>query len=244
MEKQDRQKPTSPRCLKCGEQSKFITNMLDSPTGRTFHMFECLCGTTELGFRRRRPRCVVRREPCGSPSNTHPAYDEPQHGQCFAAPVAHIASISRLRERNCLPFTPPCGLGIPNFPRTKTEHFTSCSATPGRQFRIIPFAWQPWRRIWRVTLQGRPRSADRTGPPAAVSQKREFSKCPPETIGYFGLRMPKIGAWRLVANSQKAAIGGPFGERPGHFIWTPYWLGGAGGFEPPYGEIKNHYLAA
>ena len=36
-----------------------------------------------------------------------------------------------------------------------------------------------------------------------------------------------------VANSQKPAIGGPFCERPGHFIWTPYWLGGdAVGFEP------------
>ena len=46
-----------------------------------------------------------------------------------------------------------------------------------------------------------------------------------------------------VANSQKPAIGGPFCERPGH-LSTPYWLGGAGGFEPPYGQIKNHYLAA
>jgi hypothetical protein len=27
-------KPTSPRCLKCGEQPKFITSMLDPPTGR------------------------------------------------------------------------------------------------------------------------------------------------------------------------------------------------------------------
>ena len=46
--KQDRQKPTSPRCLKCGEQPKFITNMLDSPTGRTFHMFDCQCGNRTL----------------------------------------------------------------------------------------------------------------------------------------------------------------------------------------------------
>jgi len=48
MEKQDRQKPTSPRCLKCGEQPKFITNMLDSPTARTFHMFDCQCGNRTL----------------------------------------------------------------------------------------------------------------------------------------------------------------------------------------------------
>jgi hypothetical protein len=44
MEKQDRPKPAAPRCLKCGEQSQFITSMLDPPTGRTFHMFECQCG--------------------------------------------------------------------------------------------------------------------------------------------------------------------------------------------------------
>jgi hypothetical protein len=44
MEKQDRLKPTSPRCSKCGEQPKFTTSMLDPPTGRTFHMFDCQCG--------------------------------------------------------------------------------------------------------------------------------------------------------------------------------------------------------
>jgi hypothetical protein len=44
MEKQDHQKPTSQRCSKGGEQPKFITNMLDPPTGRTFQMFDCQCG--------------------------------------------------------------------------------------------------------------------------------------------------------------------------------------------------------
>jgi hypothetical protein len=44
----------------------------------------------------------------------------------------------------------------------------------------------------------------------AVSQKREFFTCLPETIGYPAPAMPKIGAWRLVANLQKPAIGGPF----------------------------------
>src|SRR5450759_5219987 len=72
----------------------------------------------------------------------------------------------------------------------------------------------------------RPRSADRTRSPAAVSQKRDFFWCPPETIGDFGLRMPKIGAWRLVANSQKPAIGGLFCERQGDFHWKPDWLAG------------------
>jgi hypothetical protein len=33
MEKQDREKPTSPRCLKCGAQPKFITSMLSPSAG-------------------------------------------------------------------------------------------------------------------------------------------------------------------------------------------------------------------
>ena len=44
---------------------------------------------------------------------------------------------------------------------------------------------RPWRRIWRIALQARPRSADRTRSPAAISQKREFFKCPPETYPLF-----------------------------------------------------------
>jgi hypothetical protein len=44
MEKQERPKPISSRCSRCGEQPKFINSMLDPPTGRTFHMFECQCG--------------------------------------------------------------------------------------------------------------------------------------------------------------------------------------------------------
>ncbi len=60
----------------------------------------------------------------------------------------------------------------------------------------------------------------------AVSQKREVFKCPPETIGYFAQKMPKIVAWRLVANSQKPAIGGPFCEYQGHFLRAPDCLAG------------------
>jgi hypothetical protein len=44
MEKQERPEPISPRCLRCGEQPTFTASMLDPPTGRTFHMFECKCG--------------------------------------------------------------------------------------------------------------------------------------------------------------------------------------------------------
>jgi hypothetical protein len=43
--------------------------------------------------------------------------------------------------------------------------------------------------------------------------------------------MANIGAQRLVANSQKPAIGGPFSERQGHFLRAPDWLAGVRGFE-------------
>jgi len=55
--------------------------------------------------------------------------------------------------------------------------------------------------------------------------------------------MANIGAQRLVANSQKPAIGGPFSERQGHFLRAPDWLAGAGGFEPRYGELESDALA-
>ena len=84
----------------------------------------------------------------------------------------------------------------------------------------------------------RPRSVDRTRSLVAVSQKREYFKYSPETIGYFALRMPKIGAWRLAANSQRPAIGGPFCEYNGHFLRASDCLAGAGGFEPRYGEFE------
>jgi hypothetical protein len=70
-------------------------------------------------------------------------------------------------------------------------------------------------------------------------KKREFFKCPPETIGYFAPRMPKIGARRLVANSQKPAIGGPFCEYQGQFLLAPDCLAGAAGIEPRYGDFES-----
>jgi len=38
--------------------------------------------------------------------------------------------------------------------------------------------------------------------------------------------MPKIGAWRPLANSQKPAIGGPFCQYQAHFLWAPHCLAG------------------
>jgi hypothetical protein len=89
-----------------------------------------------------------------------------------------------------------------------------------------------------------PRRVDRTRSLVAVSQKREYFKYSPETIGYFALRMPKIEAWRLAANWQKPANGGPFCEYHGHFLRASDCLAGAGGFEPPSGGSKINYLWA
>jgi hypothetical protein len=66
------------------------------------------------------------------------------------------------------------------------------------------------RRSRPAGLPDPPRSADRTRSPAAVSQKREYFKYPPETIGDFSLEVAKFGVWRPTANSQKRATGGPF----------------------------------
>jgi len=55
-----------------------------------------------------------------------------------------------------------------------------------------------------------PRSPDRTRSPVAVSQKREYFKYPPETIGDFASAAANLGARRPIANSQKPAIGGHF----------------------------------
>src|SRR6266852_5041389 len=98
--------------------------------------------------------------------------------------------------------------------------------SPGSAF---PICRRPRQKIWRFALPARPSSADRTQSPADVSQKREFSKCPPETTGYFGQKMPQIGTWRPVPNSQKPAIGGPFREYRGQFLWPPDWLADLGG---------------
>jgi hypothetical protein len=87
----------------------------------------------------------------------------------------------------------------------------------------------------------------RSNPVSGRSLPKTGYKCPPETIGYFALRMPKIGAWRLVANSQRPAIRGPFCEYQGHFLQAPDWLAEAGGFEPSNGQLNlarmwSHHL--
>jgi hypothetical protein len=64
-------------------------------------------------------------------------------------------------------------------------------------------------------LQARSGSVDRTRSPAAVSQKREYFKYSPETIGDFSLEVAKFGVWRPTANLQKLAIGGHFSDYQG-----------------------------
>jgi hypothetical protein len=68
------------------------------------------------------------------------------------------------------------------------------------------------RRIWRVALQTRPRSADRTQSQAVVSQKREFFGMRPETFGNFAAPLAKLGGWRPCTKLEKPAIGGHFSD--------------------------------
>jgi hypothetical protein len=81
---------------------------------------------------------------------------------------------------------------------------------PYREPATIKLTHDPWPRIWRVTLQARPRSVDRTRSPAAVSRKREYFKYLPETISDFAPTAAGFGARRRIADSQKPAIGGHF----------------------------------
>jgi hypothetical protein len=60
--------------------------------------------------------------------------------------------------------------------------------------RVLPNLRPDGRRPQPITLPHRPWSADRAWSPTAVSQKWEFFKYPPETVGYFALRTLKIGA--------------------------------------------------
>jgi hypothetical protein len=64
-------------------------------------------------------------------------------------------------------------------------------------------------------LPQRPRSADRTRSPVAVSQKREYFKYWPETIGCSGPEVANTRARRPPTNSQKPAIGGHFRDYQG-----------------------------
>jgi hypothetical protein len=83
-------------------------------------------------------------------------------------------------------------------------------AAPGRRARDANFAGGQGGEFGDIPLQARPRSADRTRSPAAVSRKREYFKYPPETIGDFAPAAANLGARRPIANSQKPAIGGHF----------------------------------
>ncbi len=117
-------------------------------------------------------------------------------------------------------------IGLPHVPTTHLVSYSGCEARHALHDRKLPISTAGCRRSRQITRPLRPRSADRTRSLAAVSQKREFFKYLPETIGYFAPRMANIGAQKLVANSQKPAIGGPFSERRGHFLRAPDWLAG------------------
>ena len=58
------------------------------------------------------------------------------------------------------------------------------------------------------------------------SQKREYFKYPPETIGHFAPEVTKFGVWRPITNSQKTAIGGHFWPCRRQNLNAPDWLAG------------------
>jgi len=90
--------------------------------------------------------------------------------------------------------------------------FVEVQTHDGRKLRLMtlideftrspPFGASP--------IPHRPRSTDRTQSPVKVSQKREYFKHPPETIGIFASELCKVGVWRPTANSKKPAIGGSY----------------------------------
>jgi hypothetical protein len=90
--------------------------------------------------------------------------------------------------------------------------FVEVQTRDGRKLRLMtlideftrspPFGASP--------IPHRPRSTDRTQSPVAVSQKREYFKHPPETIGIFASELCEVGVWRPAANSKKPAISGSY----------------------------------
>jgi hypothetical protein len=70
-----------------------------------------------------------------------------------------------------------------------------------------PIARSGWRPQQKA-LPERPRSADRTRSPAAVSRKREYFKYLPETIDDFAPTAASFGAWRPTAESESPPLAG------------------------------------
>jgi hypothetical protein len=82
----------------------------------------------------------------------------------------------------------------------------------------IPNRRRPRQRIWRVSRQARPSSADRTQSPVAVSRKREYFNELPETFDNFAPKPLKTGVWRPLTKLQKPAIGGLLPMVEGQFL--------------------------
>jgi hypothetical protein len=132
----------------------------------------------------------------------------------------NILILSPLAAVAC-PFLPPC--------RSAARKFNQSAVHIGckRQALLIPEneaagllaaveRFDPMASVSKAAIQRLiatpppPRSPDRTQSPVAVSQKREYFKYPPETIGDFAPAAANLGARRPIANSQKPAIGGHF----------------------------------
>ncbi len=116
----------------------------------------------------------------------------------FSGKPRSLFCADRLRR----PLTEPAGFGV--------RHAV--------QKEAFPILGQGRLENTAKSTAARPRSADRTRSPDAISGKREFFKREPETIAKLAEQMPRIGAWRPEANSQKPANGGPFCEDQRPFL--------------------------
>src|ERR1700676_923081 len=99
----------------------------------------------------------------------------------------------------------------------KSRPFEPCQNRQAASERKLWIFCPDDRRPKQIALQGRPRSADRTPSPAAVSQKREYFKYSPETIGDFSLKAAKSGVWRPPRNRKSPPMAGISANIKGRF---------------------------
>jgi hypothetical protein len=95
--------------------------------------------------------------------------------------------------------------------------------------------------LGRMVLRPTPRSANRAWSPARVSQKREYLKYSPETIGDFALRLCECGDQRPNQNRKKAAIGGHICGLYEHYLQLSDCLADLGGFELAHSRLRNAF---
>ena len=116
-------------------------------------------------------------------------------------------------------------------------------AVPARQSmsEILSFLTSE-QRSCRIRLRPAPRSGDRTQSPALVSQKREYSRHWPETLGKLASGSERSAVWRQPAELQMPANSGPFCQHQGQYPRRRDWVDEVGGIEPSPSAFRNMVL--